>query len=59
MGILDLLVLALHSSLFHTLNFTEVAMHSGVSQPTLTHAIQRLEQELGGTSVDRDGKDSH
>ena len=31
-----------------TLNFTEVAMQSEVSQPTLTRAIQRLEQELGG-----------
>jgi DNA-binding transcriptional LysR family regulator len=29
-----------------------------VSQPTLTRAIQRLEQELGGTLVYRDGKDS-
>jgi LysR family hydrogen peroxide-inducible transcriptional activator len=27
-------------------------------QPTLTRAIQRLEQELGGTLVYRDGKDS-
>ena len=34
------------------------AMRSGVSQPTLTRAIQRLEQELGGTLVYRDGKDS-
>jgi DNA-binding transcriptional LysR family regulator len=29
-----------------------------MSQPTLTRAIQRLEQELGGTLVYRDGKDS-
>ncbi|HRE44096.1 MAG TPA: SPFH domain-containing protein, partial [Terricaulis sp.] len=29
--------------------FTEAAMRSGVSQPTLTRAIQRLEEELGGT----------
>lgn len=41
-----------------TLNFTEAAMRSGVSQPTLTRAIQRLEQELGGPLVYRDGKDS-
>lgn len=41
-----------------TLNFTEAAMRNGVSQPTLTRAIQRLEQELGGTLVYRDGKDS-
>jgi DNA-binding transcriptional LysR family regulator len=45
-------------SLADTLNFTEAAMRSGVSQPTLTRAIQRLEQELGGTLVYRDGKDS-
>ena len=45
-------------NLADTLNFTEAAMRSGVSQPTLTRAIQRLEQELGGTSVYRDGKDS-
>ena len=45
-------------SLADTLNSTEVAMRSGVSQPTLTRAIQRLEQELGGTLVYRDGKDS-
>ncbi|WP_334149975.1 LysR family transcriptional regulator [Hyphomicrobium sp.] len=41
-----------------TLNFTEAAVRSGVSQPTLTRAIQRLEQELGGTLVYRDGKDT-
>ena len=45
-------------NLADTLNFTEAAKRSGVSQPTLTRAIQRLEQELGGTLVYRDGKDS-
>lgn len=45
-------------NLADTLNFTEAAMRSGVSQPTLTRAIQRLEQELGGPLVYRDGKDS-
>jgi LysR family transcriptional regulator, hydrogen peroxide-inducible genes activator len=45
-------------NLAETLNFTEAAIRSGVSQPTLTRAIQRLEQELGGTLVYRDGKDS-
>jgi DNA-binding transcriptional LysR family regulator len=45
-------------NLADTLNFTEAAMRSGVSQPTLTRAIQRLEHELGGTLVYRDGKDS-
>jgi len=45
-------------NLAETLSFTEAAMRSGVSQPTLTRAIQRLEQELGGTLVYRDGKDT-
>ncbi len=45
-------------NLADTLNFTEAALRSGVSQPTLTRAIQRLEHELGGTLVYRDGKDS-
>ncbi|KAB0269148.1 LysR family transcriptional regulator [Microvirga brassicacearum] len=45
-------------NLADTLNFTEAAMRSGVSQPTLTRSIQRLEQELGGMLVYRDGKDS-
>jgi DNA-binding transcriptional LysR family regulator len=41
-----------------TLSFTEAAMRNGVPRPILTHSIQRLEQELGGTSVYRDEKDS-
>lgn len=38
-------------NLADTLNFTEASMRSGVSQPTLTCAIQRLEQELGRTNL--------
>jgi DNA-binding transcriptional LysR family regulator len=45
-------------NLADTLNFTEAAMRSGVSQPTLTRAIQQLEQELGGRLIFRDGKDT-
>ncbi|MEZ5934900.1 MAG: LysR family transcriptional regulator [Alphaproteobacteria bacterium] len=41
-----------------TLSFTEAARRSGVSQPSLTKAIQRLEDELGGPLIYRDGKDS-
>jgi LysR family hydrogen peroxide-inducible transcriptional activator len=41
-----------------TLNFTEAARRSGVSQPSLTRAIQRLEQELGGPLLYRDGRDT-
>lgn len=44
--------------LAETLNFTEAAHRSGVAQPSLTRAIQRLEDELGGPLIYRDGKDS-
>jgi len=43
-------------SLAATLNFTEAARLSGVSQPSLTKSIRRLEEELGGALVYRDGK---
>jgi LysR family hydrogen peroxide-inducible transcriptional activator len=45
-------------NLAETLNFTEAARRSGVSQPSLTRAIQRLEEELGSSLIYRDGKDS-
>ncbi|APO79750.1 LysR family transcriptional regulator protein (plasmid) [Rhizobium etli 8C-3] len=45
-------------NLAETLNFTEAARRSGVSQPSLTRAIQRLEEELGSPLIYRDGKDS-
>lgn len=41
-----------------TLNFTAAARLSGVSQPSLTRAIRRLEEELGGALIYRDGKNS-
>ena len=41
-----------------TLNFTAAARLSGVSQPSLTRAIRRLEDELGGPLIHRDGKNS-
>lgn len=44
--------------LAETLNFTEAARRSNVAQPSLTRAIQRLEEELGGPLIYRDGKDS-
>ncbi|MCB2134619.1 MAG: LysR family transcriptional regulator [Rhodobacteraceae bacterium] len=45
-------------NLAEVLNFTEAARMSGISQPSLTKSIQRLEDELGGPVVYRDGKDT-
>lgn len=45
-------------NLADTLNFTAAARLSGVSQPSLTRAIRRLEEELGGPLIYRDGKNS-
>lgn len=45
-------------NLVETLNFTAAARLSGVSQPSLTRAIRRLEEELGGPLIHRDGKNS-
>lgn len=45
-------------NLAETLNFTAAARLSSVSQPSLTRAIRRLEEELGGPLIHRDGKNS-
>ncbi len=45
-------------NLAEALNFTEAARRSRVSQPSLTRAIERLEEELGSPLIYRDGKDS-
>ncbi|RMB35714.1 LysR family transcriptional regulator [Sphingomonas sp. PP-F2F-G114-C0414] len=45
-------------NLAETLNFTTAARLSSVSQPSLTRAIHRLEEELGGKLIHRDGKNS-
>ena len=45
-------------NLAESLNFTEAARGSGISQPSLTKAIQRLEDEFGGPVLYRDGKDT-
>ncbi len=39
-----------------TLNFTRAAERCHVSQPALTQAIKRLESELGGELIHRDGR---
>jgi DNA-binding transcriptional LysR family regulator len=41
-------------ALARTLNFTRAAEACGVSQPALTRAIQRLEEELGGALLYRE-----
>lgn len=45
-------------NLADTLNFTEAAKLSNVAQPSLTKSIKKLEEELGGLLVFRDGKDT-
>lgn len=55
---MDLNQVRYFTHLAETLNFTQAARLSGVSQPSLTRAIQRLEEELGGPLLYRDGKDT-
>ena len=55
---MDLNQIRYYLNLAQALNFTEAARQSGVSQPSLTRAIQRLEEELGGPLLYRDGKDT-
>lgn len=45
-------------NLADTLNFTEAARLSNVAQPSLTKSIKKLEEELGGLLLYRDGKDT-
>jgi DNA-binding transcriptional LysR family regulator len=42
-----------------TLNFTRAAEECNVAQPSLTRAIQQLEEELGGDLFRRERKLSH
>ena len=46
-------------SVAETLNFTRAAERSHVTQPALTRAIQRLEDELGATLLRRAGRSTH
>jgi LysR family transcriptional regulator, hydrogen peroxide-inducible genes activator len=55
---MDLAQIGYFLNLAETRNFTLAASRSGVSQPSLTRAIQRLEDELGGLLVHRDGKNT-
>ena len=46
-------------ALCKTLNFTRAAERCGVSQPALTHAVQQLENELGGLLIRRERRLMH
>ena len=46
-------------ALSETLNFTRAAERCNVTQPTLTAAIRRLEEELGGPLFHRERNRSH
>jgi len=43
----------------NTLNFTRAAEQCNVTQPALTRAVQKLEEELGGLLFRREGKLTH
>lgn len=45
-------------ALADTLNFTRAAEQCFVSQPALTQAIKRLEEELGSSLIHREGRDT-
>jgi len=45
-------------ALADTLNFTSAAEHCHVTQPGLTNAIKKLEDELGGALIHRDGRNT-
>ncbi|MFT4715898.1 MAG: LysR family hydrogen peroxide-inducible transcriptional activator [Paracoccaceae bacterium] len=55
---MDLIQINYFLHLADALNFTEAARRSGVAQPSLTRAIRKLEDELGGPLLYRDGKDT-
>jgi LysR family hydrogen peroxide-inducible transcriptional activator len=45
-------------TLSKTLNFSKAAALHGVTQPALTKAMQKLEENIGGTLIHRDGRDT-
>jgi len=55
---MDLKQIRYFLNLADTLNFTRAAQLSGISQPALTKAVRRLEEDLGGQLIYRDGKDT-
>jgi len=55
---MDLKQIRYFLNLADTLNFTRAAQLSSISQPALTKAVRRLEEDLGGQLIYRDGKDT-
>ena len=55
---MDLKQIKYFLSIAETLNFTLASEHNNISQPALTKSIQKLEEELGGLLVIRDGKNT-
>lgn len=45
--------------LAETLNFSETARRSGISQPALSKAIRKFEDEVGGALIRREGRLTH
>ncbi len=55
---MDLKQIRYFLSIAETLNFTLASEQNNISQPALTKSIQKLEEELGGLLVIRDGKNT-
>jgi len=56
---MELYQIRYYCALCDTLHFGRAAEKCGVSQPTLTRAVQRLEQELGGLLIRRERGGTH
>jgi DNA-binding transcriptional LysR family regulator len=58
-GVMEFYQIKYYCALCDTLHFGRAAERCGVSQPALTRAIQRLEQELGGPLIRRKCGSTH
>src|SRR5215470_402130 len=58
-GRMELYQIRYFLALCETLNFARAAERCNVSQPSLTRAMQKLEQELGGLLVHRERRRTH
>jgi DNA-binding transcriptional LysR family regulator len=55
---MDLKQIRYFLSVAETLNFTQASEINGISQPALTKAVQKIENEFGGRLIVRDGKNT-